>query len=93
MTEQFWKRKSLAEMNREAARLGMTHTHFENPHGWTAAHHKSSAADLAQYAGYTSAEHEPETNPDLIQRGYHLTRHTCIISEFIQQTITNMRYW
>ena len=40
----------IAEMNREAARLGMTHTHFENPHGWTAAHHKASAADLFRLA-------------------------------------------
>jgi D-alanyl-D-alanine carboxypeptidase (penicillin-binding protein 5/6) len=34
-------------MNAEAARLGMTVTHYENPHGLTHESHKSSAHDLA----------------------------------------------
>jgi D-alanyl-D-alanine carboxypeptidase (penicillin-binding protein 5/6) len=38
----------VAAMNREAARLGMTHTHFVNPHGLPAVGHYSTAADLAR---------------------------------------------
>lgn len=37
-------------MNREAARLGLAHTHFENPHGLPALNHYSTAADLARLA-------------------------------------------
>jgi len=37
----------VAMMNREAAALGMTHTHFANPHGLDEAGHYSSAHDLA----------------------------------------------
>ena len=35
-------------MNEKAAELGMTETHFENPHGMPAEGHLSSAADLAR---------------------------------------------
>jgi len=38
----------VAAMNREAARLGMAHTHFVNPHGLPAVGHYSTAADLAR---------------------------------------------
>jgi len=34
-------------MNRKAAELGMTSTHFNNPHGLTSAGHQTTAADLA----------------------------------------------
>jgi D-alanyl-D-alanine carboxypeptidase len=37
----------VAMMNREAAALGMTHSHFANPHGLDEAGHYSSAHDLA----------------------------------------------
>jgi len=37
----------VARMNAEAAELGMSKTHFMNPHGLTHADHKSSARDLA----------------------------------------------
>jgi len=40
----------VAEMNAEAARLGMTDTHFDNPHGLPSVTHYSSAADLARLA-------------------------------------------
>jgi D-alanyl-D-alanine carboxypeptidase (penicillin-binding protein 5/6) len=36
----------VAEMNREAAALGMKHSHYANPHGLTADGHQSTAADL-----------------------------------------------
>ena len=36
-----------ARMNEKAARLGMDHSHFENPHGLPAEGHVSSARDLA----------------------------------------------
>ncbi len=36
-----------AMMNAEAARLGMTESHFVNPNGWHASGHQSSAKDLA----------------------------------------------
>ena len=39
-----------AMMNAEAARLGMTHTHFENSAGLPDPHHKASARDLAVLA-------------------------------------------
>jgi D-alanyl-D-alanine carboxypeptidase (penicillin-binding protein 5/6) len=38
------------EMNREAKRLGMTHTHFANPHGLDEPGHYSTARDLARLA-------------------------------------------
>lgn len=40
----------VAMMNAEAARLGMTNTHFENSDGLPAANHKASARDLAVLA-------------------------------------------
>lgn len=40
----------ISEMNRHAAALGMTHSHFENPHGLTAESHRSSAGDLVRLA-------------------------------------------
>lgn len=40
----------VARMNREAARLGMRHTHFDNPHGLPSLQHYSTAADLARLA-------------------------------------------
>jgi D-alanyl-D-alanine carboxypeptidase (penicillin-binding protein 5/6) len=40
----------VSAMNREAARLSMTHTHFANPHGLPAVDHYSTARDLARLA-------------------------------------------
>lgn len=40
----------VAEMNRTAWALGMTETHFANPHGLTAPEHKSTAHDLVVLA-------------------------------------------
>lgn len=37
----------VGRMNEKAAELGMTHTHFANPHGLDADSHYSSASDLA----------------------------------------------
>ena len=39
-------------MNDQAHRLGMTNTHFENPHGLDSAEHYSTARDLAALAIY-----------------------------------------
>jgi D-alanyl-D-alanine carboxypeptidase (penicillin-binding protein 5/6) len=38
----------VAEMNRQAERLELQHTHFANPHGLTAEGHQSSAGDLVR---------------------------------------------
>jgi D-alanyl-D-alanine carboxypeptidase (penicillin-binding protein 5/6) len=40
----------IAEMNRQAAKLGMSQTRYENPHGLTAREHKSSARDQLKLA-------------------------------------------
>ncbi len=40
----------VARMNGEAARLHMTQTHFDNPHGLPSLQHYSTAADLARLA-------------------------------------------
>lgn len=40
----------VAEMNRRAKALGMTETHFVNPHGLTAPGHQASARDLVRLA-------------------------------------------
>ncbi len=40
----------IAEMNRQAALLNMTDTHYENPHGLTATGHQASARDLVKLA-------------------------------------------
>ncbi|HEY2415570.1 MAG TPA: serine hydrolase [Pirellulaceae bacterium] len=40
----------IAEMNRQAGLLGMTDTHYENPHGLPAKGHQSSARDLVKLA-------------------------------------------
>jgi serine-type D-Ala-D-Ala carboxypeptidase (penicillin-binding protein 5/6) len=47
----------VAMMNDEAKTLGLTHTHFANPHGLDAAGHYTSARDLAVLAAY--ALHDP----------------------------------
>ncbi len=47
----------VAQMNREAARLHMTQTHFDNPHGLPSLQHYSTAADLARLA--VAAVHTP----------------------------------
>ncbi len=40
----------IAEMNRQAEKLGLAETHYANPHGLTAADHKSSARDQLKLA-------------------------------------------
>jgi D-alanyl-D-alanine carboxypeptidase (penicillin-binding protein 5/6) len=40
----------IAEMNREAAKIGMDSTHFDNPHGWPSDTHQTTARDLARLA-------------------------------------------
>jgi D-alanyl-D-alanine carboxypeptidase (penicillin-binding protein 5/6) len=40
----------IAEMNRQADKLGLAETHYENPHGLPAKGHQSSARDLAKLA-------------------------------------------
>jgi D-alanyl-D-alanine carboxypeptidase (penicillin-binding protein 5/6) len=40
----------VAEMNRQAAQLGMDKTHYANPHGLTAKGHRSTARDLLKLA-------------------------------------------
>jgi D-alanyl-D-alanine carboxypeptidase (penicillin-binding protein 5/6) len=40
----------IAAMNRKAAEIGMKSTHFENPHGLTAAGHQTTASGLARLA-------------------------------------------
>lgn len=40
----------IAEMNRQAEKLGLAETHYENPHGLTAKDHKSSARDQLKLA-------------------------------------------
>lgn len=44
-------------MNRKAAQLGLSHTHYTNPHGLDQAGHHTSANDLATLAEY--AMHKP----------------------------------
>jgi D-alanyl-D-alanine carboxypeptidase (penicillin-binding protein 5/6) len=39
-------------MNAEAAKMGALHTHFVNPNGLTAAHHYTTAVDMARMAAY-----------------------------------------
>ena len=39
-------------MNDKAYRLGLDHTHFENPHGLDSPNHYSTAADMAKLAAY-----------------------------------------
>jgi D-alanyl-D-alanine carboxypeptidase (penicillin-binding protein 5/6) len=43
-------RRFVAEMNRHAAELGLSETHYENPHGLPAKGHQSSARDLTKLA-------------------------------------------
>ena len=40
------------KMNQKAKELGMTHSHFVNPHGLDAEHHYSTALDLAKLTAY-----------------------------------------
>ncbi|MCH4178556.1 MAG: D-alanyl-D-alanine carboxypeptidase [Megasphaera sp.] len=39
-------------MNNEAVKMGATHSHFVNPNGLTAAHHHTTAVDMARMAAY-----------------------------------------
>lgn len=41
-----------AMMNNEAVKMGATHSHFVNPNGLTAAHHHTTAVDMARMAAY-----------------------------------------
>jgi D-alanyl-D-alanine carboxypeptidase (penicillin-binding protein 5/6) len=45
----------VAMMNAKAQALGMTNTHYSNPHGFSADNHYSSAADLVKLARYAMA--------------------------------------
>ena len=45
----------VAEMNRQAEKLGMRQTHYANPHGLTAADHRSTAADQLTLAFHVLA--------------------------------------
>ncbi len=49
------------EMNRTAASLGMTNSHFVNPHGYSAEGHYTSARDLA------TVTREGLTNPEFLR--------------------------
>ena len=42
----------VAKMNAKAEKLGLTHTHFENPNGLDGKEHYSSALDMAKLAAY-----------------------------------------
>lgn len=44
-------------MNAKAQELGMTHTHFENPHGLDAEGHHSCVSDLVTLARYALTKH------------------------------------
>lgn len=46
------------QMNKKAEEIGMTHTHFQNPHGLDADGHHSTARDLALMGRY-AREHYP----------------------------------
>ena len=46
----------VAQMNDEAARLGMTDTHFANPNGLTHPEHYSTARDMAKLARHAMTE-------------------------------------
>ncbi len=46
----------VAEMNREAQRLGFENSHFTNPDGYHAGSHYSCAADIGKIAGLVLAE-------------------------------------
>lgn len=46
------KQTFVAAMNAEAERLGLTHTHFENPSGLDAETHHTTARELAKLAAY-----------------------------------------
>ena len=41
-----------AKMNQEAVKMGATHSNFVNPNGLTAAHHHTTALDMAKMAAY-----------------------------------------
>lgn len=46
----------VAAMNQKASELGLSDTHFENPHGLDAAGHYTSARDLARITAYALEE-------------------------------------
>lgn len=59
------------EMNREAARLELKGTSFNNPHGLPAAEHRTSAIDLARLAGHFM--NVPSLR-DLVAKRQHVAR-------------------
>lgn len=65
----------IAEMNRQAALLGMSDTHYENPHGLPAKGHQSSARDLVKLA------HTAMQNPIFRQYVNTRQRGTTVIGE------------
>jgi len=63
----------VAEMNRSAAALGLTRTHFANPHGLTTPGHQGSARDLAELARRALADPAFAACVNTRRRGYTLT--------------------
>lgn len=61
-------------MNKKAAEIGMTNTHFSNPHGLDADDHYSTARDLALMARY-ARQHYP-----FIASTVHMTSVTAVVN-------------
>lgn len=63
----------VAEMNRQAGKLGMQQTHYANPHGLTAKDHRSSSADQLTLAFHVL--HSP-----LLERIVSTRQHGCRVT-------------
>ena len=74
----------VALMNQEAARLGLTDTHFVNATGLTAANHYTSAYDLAVLAQYVS--YLPDLMKITATRSYSWNGH-------VLQNINHALFW
>jgi len=61
----------VAMMNNRAKELGLTDTHYSNPHGFDEAGHYSSARDIALLMSYAMAN---ETFRDIVAMKQHQTR-------------------
>lgn len=81
-------------MNLKAAALGLTNTHFENPHGLDSATHYTSAEDLARLADYcmqnptfceiwsTSSMRIPLTDTENAALPRHLSNHNRLLRTY-----------
>src|SRR6266516_4177636 len=81
----------VAMMSRKAQALGLTHTHYDNPHGFGNGNHYSSAADLVTVANYAMrnatfaqivGQASYDVKPTLYTHAYHWDKTNSLLTSY-----------